>query len=241
MTAFAGQQPARFAPRQRWGIGSAPAYDLDLRNQTPGATTVVSGFPRYGNKIASLPPSERAKIDAPHVNSVKMIETSRSLLEGPPDPTGTPIVHVIPRYRKYIEPTAIARDNHPCYWDEPGNISQNVNRHARDTFFPTALRLCDDVTFWDQPSYRLAGAQLGKGVYWNAEVALVGTRRGHKNVSLNTVKCGFDLRPRPTGLGGATERSSSWTKQWLNRLYQVINREICGGNIMTIASLGPAI
>jgi hypothetical protein len=167
---------------------------------------------------------------APHFNFVQMIETNRPLQEGPPGPGGTAIVQVIRRYRRYIDPTAIPRDSHPYYWDEPGDISQNINRQARDAFFPNGSQLCYDVLFWDQPSRRLADAQPGKGVYWNAEVALVGIRAGKKNVVLNSVEWGFDIRPQPSGLTVRLNALRAGPVGGSTAFRRVIGQEIRAGN-----------
>jgi hypothetical protein len=203
-----------------------------------GAARIQLGF-----RVTDIEAVRKAKfIDrsgAPHFNFVQMIETNRPLQEGPPGPTGTPIVQVVRRYRKYIDPTAIPRDNHPYYWDEPGDISQNINRQARDPRFPNASRLCYDVIFWDQPSRRLADAQPGNGVYWNAEVALVGIRTGNKNVVLNTVKWGFDIRPEPAGLTVRLNAFRAGPIGGASAFRQVINKEIRSGNFPGHCFFGP--
>lgn len=168
-------------------------------NQSGGSKVQV------GFRITDMEAVRRARFveattGAPHFNWVQVIETNRPLQPGPPDPSGVPTVQMIRKYRRYVDPTAIPRDNHPYYWDEPGDITQNVNRQARDGFFPNASRLCYDLIFWDSPSRPLAAAQPGLGVFWNAQLALVGIRTGNRNVTLNTVNWGFDIRPEAGGL-----------------------------------------
>jgi len=194
-----------------------------------GAARIQLGF-----RITDIEAVRRANFvdstGAPHFNFVQMIETNRPLQEGPPGPGGTPIVQVVRRYRRYIDPTAIPRDNHPDYWDEPGDISQNINRQARDAFFPNGSQLCYDVLFWDQPSRRLADAQPGKGVYWNAEVALVGIRTGKKNVVLNSVEWGFDIRLQPGGLTVRLNALRAGSVGGSTAFRRVVSQEIRTGN-----------
>lgn len=160
----------------------------------------------------------------PHFNFVQMIATNRPLVPGPP-------IHTIRRYRRYIDPAAIARDNHPYYWDEPGDISGNIHRVAADAIFPRGCRLCYDFLFWDGPTRSFNDANPpGLGLYWNAEVVLVGIRAGERNVALNSVKWGFDIRPGPGGpavhLGGLHAGPLGGSAMFR----QTLGQEIRGGN-----------
>jgi hypothetical protein len=163
----------------------------------------------------------------PHFNFTQMIETNRPLVPGPP-------VHVVRRYRRLIDPTVVARDNHPYFWDEPGppgDIAENIHRVAADPHFPRASRLCYDFLFWDFANRALADANPpGLGLYWNAEVVLVGIRAANRNVALNSVKWGFDIRPAPGGptvrLNGLHRGPFGGSKMFR----QVLAQEIRAGN-----------
>src|SRR5262249_19638892 len=104
--------------------------------------------------------------ESPPFNWAQMTETNRPLQPGPPGVGGAPTIQVMRRFRRYIAPTAIPRDAHPYYWDEPADITGNVNRGAADATFPNASRLCYDLIFSDIPSRDLAqAAPSGLGVY----------------------------------------------------------------------------
>ncbi|HXH14313.1 MAG TPA: hypothetical protein VNP04_31695 [Alphaproteobacteria bacterium] len=159
----------------------------------------------------------------PRFNWLQVINTNRPLVEGPP-------IHVIRRFRQYVDPAAIPRDAHPYYWDEPDEITGFVNRQAIDARFPNASRLCYDLIFFDIPSRLLSHAQPGLGVFWNAEVALVGIRAGNRNVVLNTVTWGFDIRPEPGGLTVRLNALQAGRFGGSTAFRQVIARELRAGH-----------
>jgi len=159
----------------------------------------------------------------PRFNWLQVINTNRPLAEGPP-------IHVIRRFQQYVDPAAIPRDAHPYYWDEPGELMGFVNRQAVDARFPNASRLCYDLIFFDIPSRLLSSAQPGLGVFWNAEVALVGIRTGNRNVTLNTVTWGFDIRPEPGGLMVRLNALRAGRFGGSTVFRQVIARELRAGN-----------
>jgi hypothetical protein len=160
---------------------------------------------------------------APRFNWLQVINTNRPLVEGPP-------IQVVRRFRRYVDPAAIPRDVRPYYWDEPGELTGFVNRQAVDARFPSASRLCYDLIFFDMPSRLLSDAQPGLGVFWNAEVALVGIRTGNRNVTLNTVTWGFDIRPEPGGLMVRVNALRAGRFGGSTVFRQVIARELRGGH-----------
>jgi hypothetical protein len=205
-------------------------------NAAPSAATTRGGARiQLGLRISDMDAVRRAGfVDAsgePHFNWVQMIQTNRPLQQGPPDATGTPTVQVLRRFRRYIDPTAIPRDNHPYYWDEPGDISANIHRVAVDAIFPRASHLCYDLIFWDGPTRALSdSAPPGVGLYWNAEVVLVGIRANNHNVALNSVTWGFDIRPAP---GGPTVRLNALLRGpygGSTTFRNVVGQEIRAGN-----------
>jgi hypothetical protein len=105
-----------------------------------------------------------------------------------------------------------------------------VNRQAVDARFPNASRLCYDLIFFDIPTRLLSHAQPGLGVFWNAEVALVGIRTGNRNVTLNTVTWGFDIRPESGGLMVRLNALRAGQFGGSTVFRQVIARELRAGN-----------
>jgi hypothetical protein len=176
------------------------AWTGTCRPQPTVNTTRAGARIQLGFRISNMAAVQRAGFvhpdGEPHFNFTQMIETNRPLVPGPP-------VQTVRRYRRLIDPTVIARDNNPYFWDEPGppgDIAQNIHRVAADAHFPRGSRLCYDVLFWDYATRALADADPpGLGLYWNAEVVLVGIRAGNRNVTLNSVKWGFDIRPAAVG------------------------------------------
>lgn len=154
---------------------------------------------------------------------IQVITTNRRL-EGDP-------VRLIRRHGRVIDPNSGPLDPHPYYWDEvtpPGgdaqfHISNFLNRQANN-------RLCYDLIFEDVPRRSLSEAHLGRRVYWNAELALVGVRPGRRNVILNTVLWGFDLvierevrNVRLNALGAGRRGGSPSFRQALSRAIQAGN------------------
>ena len=154
---------------------------------THGAMEIELGF-----RITDMDAVKKAGFvddsGAPHFRWIQTIESNHTLNQV----TGM----VIKKYSKYVDPIASPGkfDANPYYWNEPGLKSSDpfdVNNYINRPSFGN--HLCYDLIFYDRPSRSLASATSGKRVFWNGEVALIGVRKGNKNVILNSFSWGFDI------------------------------------------------
>ena len=156
----------------------------------------------------------------PQFRWIQVIETNQTLNQT----TG----RTVKKYSKYVDPipaSGAVADN-PYYWNEPGVGDPNLQVTAFMDRPSSHNHLCYHLLFEDQPSRSLASASAGKRVFWNAEVALVGVRKGNKNVLLNAFTWGFDIvinssgKPvvKPNGMFVAPRGGSAMFVRTLNNL-----------------------
>lgn len=185
----------------------------------------------------------------PNFSWIQRIMTNRQL-------TGAGLIR---RHGRYIDPQDPSiRDAHPYYWNVPGEgaaglrIGCFINRQpTRDSADPgcdagiaraDALPYCYDLIFQDYPRRPLndaptpGGADPGRRVYWNAELALVGIlppRTGSttvRNVVLNTVYWGFDLVVAGGARGVRLNALRPGRAGGSNEFRQALNDAIRAGN-----------
>ena len=159
----------------------------------PTSSSVSGGVEiEFGFRITDMDAVKKAGfIDdkgLPVFRFVQVIETNRRLDQG----TQT----LIKKYSKYVDPnpTTGKFDKHPYYWNEKGegpDVGLQVQTYTNYT--STSNNLCYDLVFYDRPSRPLSEATTGKRVFWNAEAALIGVRKGKRNVILDSFTWGFDI------------------------------------------------